>query len=376
MNLRTFRRSVLRLVRTHYPAFLFGLSGPLAPELAFCYHEVHREAFEQDLSFLEENGYRTLTTAEFVACTRAGTTAERRVLLTFDDAGRNFWDVAFPLLRKFGARATVFVPTAWVEGSGDETAEVATVPPGTFLTWAQLHACADSGLVDVQAHGHRHALVHTSTRLIGFATPRLVARHHMFDWPMRYGAGRNRLGVPPLGTPIYEGEPLLSASFRVLEDERPARACRDLVSGLGGEAFFRRSDAFTQLRRAYREASGPGSGARRLEGPQFETLVRAEFEESAELLSRHLGRRPEFFAYPWMLGSDLSIRLAAEAGLKAVFGVGFDFRRARRVSGPVAAFGRFKGDWLRFLPGRGRRRLREVVPEKLKGFLLSQHLAH
>jgi len=324
---------------------------------------------------LADNGYRTLSTLEFVETVASGR-GDRAVLLTFDDARRNFWDVAFPLLRQFDARATVFAPTAWIEGGDAEAERETQAPSGAFMAWDQLRACARSGLVDVQAHGHRHALVHVSTRLVGFATPELVRRHHMYDWPMRYERGGNRLGVPTLGTPVYQAEPLLSARFRVLEDEGAARACRDVVEQAGGEAFFRRPGALARLRQVHAGAIGGGSRSRRVEGPEFEALVRAEFEQSSELLRRHIGKGPEFFAYPWMLGSGLSLRMAAETGMRAVFGVGFDFRRARRIEGTVAGFGRLKGDWLRFLPGRGRRRLREVVPEKLKGLLLSQHLAH
>jgi len=372
---RTLRQSATRLLRTHYPGFLFGIprSGPSCP--VFCYHEVDQETFAGDLGFLAENGYRTLSTREFV---EGGCPAGdgRAVLLTFDDAQRNFWEITFPLLREFKARATVFAPTAWIEGGDGDAAHETQASPGTFMTWDQLRTCARSGLVDVHAHGHRHALVNVSTRLVGFATPELVKRHHIYDWPMRYQGGRNQLGVPPLGTPVYQAAPLLSARLRVLEDEGPARACRDLVEQLGGEAFFTQPDALARLRRVHARAVGAGSSHRRVEGSDFEALVRAEFEQSSELLRRQLGSASEFFAYPWMLGSDLSLRLAAEAGVRAVFGVGFDFRRARRIGGPLVGFGRLKGDWLRFLPGRGRRRLREVVPEKVKGFLLSQHLAH
>jgi hypothetical protein len=243
------------------------------------------------------------------------------------------------------------------------------------MTWDQLGRCAQSGLVDVQAHGHLHALVHTSDRLVCFATPELVRSHPLYDWPMRSEGGRNQLGVPSFGTPIYEAEPLLSARFRVLEDEAPARACRELVAENGGEAFFSQPDASARLHRVHAAARAP-SRPRRVEGREFESMVRAEFERSVTLLGRHLGRSPEFFAYPWMLGSDLSLRFAAEAGMKAVFGVGFDFQRARRLAGPVRGFGRLKGDWLRFLPGRGRRSLRTVLPAKLKGLFRSQHLAH
>ncbi len=270
----------------------------------------------------------------------------------------------------------MFAPTYWIEpGAGDGVVEDRPGGAGKFMSWDQLRECAGSGLVDVQAHGHRHALVHVSTELIGFADPELVSRHHIYDWPMRHEAGRDRLGVPPLGTPVYAAEPLLSSGFRVLEDEAAAADCRGLVAAGGGATFFQRKDARALLRRTHAQAARPG-GARRADPAAFERLLRDEFEHPRALLECRLGRAPELFAYPWMLGSDRSLRYAAEAGFKAVFGVGFDFGRARRVARPPLAFGRLKGEWLRFLPGRGRRRLREAVPERIRALVRSQHLAH
>src|SRR5436853_1262005 len=150
-SFRTLRQSATRLLRTHYPGFLFGItwSAPSCP--VFCYHEVDPETFAGDLGFLAENGYRTLSTREFVeGAARDG----RAVLLTFDDAKRNFWEVTFPLLRQFKARATVFAPTAWIEGGEGDAARETQAPSGTFMTWDQLRTCVRSGLVDVQAHGH------------------------------------------------------------------------------------------------------------------------------------------------------------------------------------------------------------------------------
>jgi len=78
-------------------------------------------------------------------------------------------------------------------------------------------------------------------------------------------------------------------------------------------------------------------------GAAFEALVREEFERSRDVLEGQLGEAPVLFAYPWMLGSDLSVRCAADAGFQAVFGVGFDFGRASRISGPMRAYGESKG---------------------------------
>src|SRR5262249_28733554 len=114
-SLRQVSRSIKRVVSTHYPPFLFGLSLRNGEVPVFIYHEVDKESFAGDLAFLRDNGYRTLSADEFFL--EASYRGEgKRILLTFDDARRNFWDVAFPILKEYNARATLFVPTYWIGG--------------------------------------------------------------------------------------------------------------------------------------------------------------------------------------------------------------------------------------------------------------------
>src|SRR5579859_4962479 len=100
-----FSRTVGRIARTRYPAFLFGLSLARGEIPIFTYHEAQADEFGRDLEYLQRNGYRTLTLAEFLSQASAPEAAAKSVLLTFDDARRSFWDVGVPLLRKFDARA-------------------------------------------------------------------------------------------------------------------------------------------------------------------------------------------------------------------------------------------------------------------------------
>lgn len=371
------KNSIKRLMCTRYPRFIFGFQLQQGEIPAFIYHDVDEQTFETDLTFLRDNGYRTLTTEEFVKY-NYNVCDNKSVLLTFDDARKNFFKVTFPLLRKFNTRATLFVPTYWIGGRKGPLKAQEDVRPrdDMFMTWDELRTCVRSGLVDVQLHAHRHALVYTSDRLVGFASPKLLAQHHIYDWPMRQNGHNEMLGLPPLGTPIYEAMPLLSAPSRLLEDMTVVRACQDVVDLEGGEGFFTKRDWTIQLRRVHQDTARRVAHPKLMAESEFQSLVASEFQLSQQLFETELGVFPRYFAYPWMLGSMFSLKLAAERGIDAVFGVGLDFRRARRLNGPVPAFGRIKGEWLRFLPGVGRLRLRDVLPEKLRGFLRSQHLAH
>jgi peptidoglycan/xylan/chitin deacetylase (PgdA/CDA1 family) len=341
----------------------------------FTYHDVDAHSLTTDLSFLRENGYRTVGIEEFIQCAHDGK-AERRVLLTFDDARRNFWEVAFPLLRTFEARATLFVPTYWIGRSVHNTGQAQERAQSFFMTWDQLRRCLLSGSVDIQSHAHRHALVYTSRQLVGFACPQSLAKYDIYDWPMRQEGDSEQLGYPPLGTPIYHAVPLLSAAYREIEEEAVVRACQESVDMEGGARFFDRPDWMDRLCAVHDQVARHRPPSRRMSDAEFQDLVTSEFQHARQCFERELGVKPRYLAYPWMLGSRLSLDLAKESGITAVFGVSLDFRRARRLTGPVPAFGRLKGDWLRFLPGRGRMQLRDILPGKLESFLRSQHLAH
>lgn len=357
-------RTAARVTQTRYPRFALGL--PLARDEipVFIYHDVAPEELAADLEFLRDNGYRTLGLAEYLRARERGERTGRSVLLTFDDARRSFWQIALPQLRTFDARAVLFAPTYWLS-SGD-----------AFMTWQQARECAASGLVDVQSHAHRHALVAVSETVIDFAHPAALERFDIYDWPMRAGSGGDELGWPALGTPVHRAEPLLSARRRYCESEAVTRACIDLVAENGGPEFFATADWRKRLLGVHRARARTAPG-RFLEPAAFRALLESEFEASRDRFREHLGYAPTAFAFPWRLGSPLSLALARRFGIHAVFGVAVDFgaeRRRHRL--PLPVYGRLKCDWVQSLPGKGRRGLRASLGRKCSGLHRAHHLAH
>lgn len=362
-------RTAARVSRTRYPGFIFGLGLARGEIPVFTYHDVETQVFARDLEFLHSNGYRTLSLEEYLAARNSGRPPGRSVLLTFDDARKSFWTVAMPLLRTFEARAVLFVPSYWM------------TPPAVpaddlFMSWPEVRACVESGLVDAQSHAHRHALVATSPQLVDFAHPQALARFDIYDWPMRDVVGEEELGRPAPGTPVYRSTPLLSATRRFVENAELTDACRELVQRNGGDAFFAQPQWRQELGDMHRRLSAHMSG-RFLEEQEFRALIASEFELSRELFRKHLGCPPTCIAYPWMLGSRLSLELAKRHGLRSAFGVALDYRAERRSARlPLPVFGRLKCDWLQFLPGQRRSNVLKAVGRKLSGFAKLQHLAH
>lgn len=100
--------------------------------------------FEAQLQWLAHAGYRVVS-LEQVQAFLEGREAlpQRSVAITVDDGFESFYRLAFPLVKQYGVRVTLFVYTDIV-GTRDG------------LSWAQLREMAASGLVDIQAHSKTH----------------------------------------------------------------------------------------------------------------------------------------------------------------------------------------------------------------------------
>lgn len=113
--------------------------------------------FAAQMSFLAEHGYTPLSAARYAAILRGadGGLPARPVVITFDDGFADFHQEALPILRRHGFAATLYVATAFVEGSSGWLR-----PEGEqdrpMLTWAQLREIAAAG-IEVGAHAHTHA---------------------------------------------------------------------------------------------------------------------------------------------------------------------------------------------------------------------------
>lgn len=67
------------------------------------------ERFQEDMEYLEYNGYTPLLSADLINI-RAGKEAmpERPVMITFDDGYRSNYDIAYPILQKTGQKNVLF----------------------------------------------------------------------------------------------------------------------------------------------------------------------------------------------------------------------------------------------------------------------------
>lgn len=129
--------------------------------------EVTAEGFAAQLKRLQERGWISLSSADFLAHLRGERPAPpRSLVITFDDGYADNWVYAFPALKRHGFAAQVFVVTDRVgRGAPRKTADAGgTISnttadergPAGFLTWEELREMAGSGVFEVGSHTRTH----------------------------------------------------------------------------------------------------------------------------------------------------------------------------------------------------------------------------
>ena len=113
--------------------------------------------FERQLAFLRRAGYQDLSLGELAGRLETGQSLPRRaVAITFDDGYADNYRYAWPLLKKYGYGATIFVITDFIsQDTRFDRARPPHLKPAPLLTTEQLREMAAGG-VEFGSHGCTH----------------------------------------------------------------------------------------------------------------------------------------------------------------------------------------------------------------------------
>jgi peptidoglycan/xylan/chitin deacetylase (PgdA/CDA1 family) len=110
--------------------------------------------FEQQMGWLKQNGFTPLSLDSLTSARRGDSQMPRRpVLITFDDGYRDFYDHAWPVLRKLDFPSVMFVVAGKVGDRSDW--DQALGRPEPLMSWSQL-AEISAGGVTIGSHSLMH----------------------------------------------------------------------------------------------------------------------------------------------------------------------------------------------------------------------------
>src|SRR6266542_3754207 len=130
-----------------------------AQTIIFCYHllvdkvrypgtEITPAAFEAQMKELKDRRITVISMQDLLAWKRGEKSIPPRcAVVTFDDGYKSQYEIAWPILKKYGYPFTMFIYTEGVRGG--------SLGGGGAITWEQLADMRDNG-VDIEAHSATH----------------------------------------------------------------------------------------------------------------------------------------------------------------------------------------------------------------------------
>ena len=346
------------------------LSAPLP---VFVFHSVEPTRFEAQLRFLANNGYSTITGDGFLEHLQGKMPwPDKSVVLTFDDATGSFWAVAYPLLKKFGFQAMLFVIPGLVpedtqhypnledvwEGRADVKVIHQRESVQPLCTWLELQAMHESGIVDIQSHSLTHSRIFVGPEVVDFLHPDFDAD---FYGNVNIPVTQSDSSFIPVrarqfGQPVYQSASRLSGRPRYLEVVELSEKMIAYVNSSGGAKFFEKRRWRKELTRLFRRLKKMSHKKDTFEPPEdMELAIHREMKEAKVLLEQKMsGKIVQHFCFPWYEGSGLSNAIAFGVGYKvAYYGVDALPWQEKSDEGAPWVVSRLSEEFLPCLPGIG-----------------------
>ena len=130
-------------------------------------YEISTEAFEYLLSLLKSYGYETITFADLLNYIDYGKTLpEKPVIITSDDGYQSIYTYAFPILKKYSYKMTVFLITGYIGDSEstrrlnefDEVGGKFNIPSRLMLIWPEIVRMSRYGC-EFLSHTWSHGII-------------------------------------------------------------------------------------------------------------------------------------------------------------------------------------------------------------------------
>jgi peptidoglycan/xylan/chitin deacetylase (PgdA/CDA1 family) len=258
----------------------------------FKYHRVNNlpeksliispQEFEAQIVLLLNKGYKCITATEMYTQLYVDRQVKKKqFVITFDDGFADNYYFAFPILKKYGLHATVFLTTSFIDNSSGLNTNAEICPSAeafvntfngknsSFLNWQQIREMHESGLIDFQPHGQYHKKIYISDRVY-----------------------KKNLSAADLMT------------FHIVSlqdpDLKPGGYLREIGASLG----FRKYDPSRRRHETSTEASA---------------RYRDEIAASKEIIEKNLNKKCLFFSWPWGKYNSQSLKVGRDLGLKMFF---------------------------------------------------------
>ncbi|HIH97126.1 MAG TPA: polysaccharide deacetylase family protein [Thermoplasmata archaeon] len=285
------------------------------------------EIFESQLKWVKEKAFHTISLQRLYDYMKEDVKLLKNpVVLTFDDGYLDNWVFAYPLLKKYGFKGTIYVNPEFtdprniirknLEDVWKGEAKIDKLETIGYLSWKEMKEMEDEGVMDIQSHTLSHTWYPTSNRIIDFRHPR--DPYIWMTW------NDNPAKKPYLQIDNEElvnyGEPVCeygraTGTRRYFPDEILKEFMKNYVEERSGKDFFDSKnwrDELFEVARKYKEENWLNERYETEE--EYEERVYYELKKSKEIIEHKLDKEAKFLCWPGGAVTDKALKMASDIG--------------------------------------------------------------
>jgi len=235
---------------------------------------------------------------------------------------------AFPLLRKYKLKATIWVNPDFVDNNDDrirptledywngkKTLEELNSFDG-FLNWAEMRKMEKSGFIDIQSHTLTHTKYPVSDKIVDFVSPSTKIDWlywNLFPEDKPYFLSNPHFKIP-LGYPIYKSE--RSNIARIYQENGIlTNQIVNYVKVNGEEKFFNSQDWKEKLFNLSSEIINKSEVNYKKESDdEYKDRLKFELIESKRIIEKNLHKSVNHLCWPFGGRNEDTIKMAEEIG--------------------------------------------------------------
>lgn len=285
----------------------------------FLYHQVNPvsnvkpEVFEEHLKILKRKNMQTITLSEY----GEEKFGKNPCLITLDDGYYDNYSIVFPLLKKYNMKATVFLNTLYINEEWEINEEYKISGEANFLaiqnylkngnaktrqymSWKEIREMSESGLVDFQAHSHKHTAVFVSDKLEGIFDG---SERDITDLYLYHKIEEGYPKFPKRGEYAAKALFIDREFFKLFQNyykkELKGKSNKEILK-LGQEFINKNKEKYFRWETQ----------------EEFEKRIADEFLENKQEIEKNLGKKVEYFCWPWGHRNKKSIEILKKYGVK------------------------------------------------------------
>lgn len=272
------------------------------------------ESFRYQIQYLLKN-FTPVTLKDLWMIRKGVVRPEKNpLIITFDDGYSDNYTRAFPILKEYGIKATIFVSPEFVDNRNIVRSK--SDNPG-FLSWKEMEIMEESQLIDIQSHTMTHTKYFISDKIADFHHPGGDILYPAINYfPERK---TDHIGDPDFEKILQYGFPLFEEASAVIARKVTINPefLNECVSLFNNYDFrnYQIDNAYKLVKplyNSYKKADRLIIGTESDE--EYLKRVRDEIYGSKKIIEENLNKKVEFLCWPHGDNNEFLHRMALEAG--------------------------------------------------------------